>query len=372
MNLKIDMQATMIGLAVLIWVVIGSSARIDPALGLFFLGYFVLVAAIYGERRLAPMDVMIWGVLVSFAAVMAARNSLELLRIVYLVVELTAFTFIFRRPGAVATTAFINLIVIYAAFSLFWKLAIHGYGFWEREHLVFSGVIKFGMICAMGYTLLLLTPRRELRPGRLDLFKLAILFLGVVTTLSRTPMAFVVLVTAWYLLRNLSPTRWVLAGIGVAALAVPISQSRFFYASGSNGSLIERISLARAEAWQEGLDVFLTAPLFGPGGEAYRRANTWDLEYPHNLVMEVLINTGVVGLMVFAVLFVLRLRQMNGFHFAVLATAMTSGDIFLWIKVLFAGPRALDAHQTRATAPETTPVARPPTPGATPPRAQPA
>lgn len=372
MNLKIDLQATMIGLAVLVWVVIGSSARIDPTLGLFFLGFFVLVAAVYGERRLSPLDVLIWGVLVSFAAVMAAKNGLEVLRIVFLVVELTAFTFIFRRPGAVATTAFINLIVIYAAFSLFWKLFIDGYGFWEREHLVFSGVIKFGMICAMGYALLLLTPRAQLRPGRLDLIKLAILFLGVVTTLSRTPMAFVVLVTAWYLLRNLSPTRWVLAAVGVAALAVPISQSRFFYASGGGGSLIERISQARAEAWQEGWDVFLSSPLFGPGGEAYRRVNSWDLEYPHNLVMEVLINTGVVGLMVFALLFALRVRQMNGFHFAVLATSMTSGDIFLWIKVLFAGPRAIDAAQPRRKRPAAPKTSPSPMPDTAPPPAQPA
>ncbi|MFN3211398.1 MAG: O-antigen ligase family protein, partial [Roseovarius sp.] len=309
---------------------------------------------------------------VGFTTVFAARNAYDLLQITFLLIEVTAFSFIFRKPGAVATTAFINLIVIYAAFSLFWKLFIHGYGFWDREDMVFSGVIKFGMICAMGYALLLLTPRAQLRPGPFDIFKLGILFLGVVTTLSRTPMAFVVLVTAWYLMRNFSPTRWLLAGVGVAALAVPISQSRFFHSSGMGGSLIERILQQRAHAWQEAWDVFLSAPLFGPGGEAYRRMNSWDLRYPHNVFMDVLINTGVVGLMVFAVIFALRLRQMNGYHFAMLATSMTSGDIFLWLKVLIAGPRAVDATAARRKVRATPGTTAPALPDTAPPPAQPA
>ncbi|MFN3211428.1 MAG: hypothetical protein ACE369_21035, partial [Roseovarius sp.] len=69
MNLKIDLQATMIGLAVLGWVIIGSSARIAPEPGAVFLGFFLLVAAVYGERRLDPWDVAIWALLVGFTTV---------------------------------------------------------------------------------------------------------------------------------------------------------------------------------------------------------------------------------------------------------------------------------------------------------------
>ena len=218
MSLKFDLPAAMVGLAILLWLIIGSSARIDPIAGLVFLLFFVSVAVLYGKAQLARDDVVFWALFMVFVVIFGAKNEFTVQQILYLVVEFTAFMFIFRRPGATTSRAFLNLIVAYAAFSIFWKLFIDGYGFFAREHLVFNGVIKFGMICAMGYALVLLTPRAQMRPSRFELVMVAILLLGVVTSLSRTPLGFVVLVTGWYLLRKASLSRWIMIGAGLALL----------------------------------------------------------------------------------------------------------------------------------------------------------
>lgn len=68
----------------------------------------------------------------------------------------------------------------------------------------------------------------------------------------------------------------------------------------AGSGIVDRSSLQRFAFYQEALDLFRNAPLFGygPGAFSYLANNAAET-YPHNMILELLVNGGLIGLAMF-------------------------------------------------------------------------
>jgi O-antigen ligase len=124
---------------------------------------------------------------------------------------------------------------------------------------------------------------------------------------------------------------------------------------------IERQYLAgRGELWTQALQLFVERPLFGWGLDGFR-ANSWN--YPHNIFLEVMVEGGAVGLLLFLNVFRawrgqcrrsnLRTPSVSLVALALTVTAaQTSGDLFdsrgiFLMLALATPPRLLTTVQNR-------------------------
>lgn len=325
----------LIAFTILCWQVIGSSARGEQLLGTAFLCFFFLVALAYGRYRFSGFELLGSALILGVVLLYASQASFEIWRTVYFIVELLFFLAIFRQPGNVS---FIHLgawCAAYAIILLFWKVGIAGYGLLQRENMLISGPIKYSMISAIGYTLLLFRVRTTRYPRWPESLILILVLIGITSSLSRTPIAFSFAVTVWYLIRRASMTHKLLAGGAAFLFGGAVTQSRVFYIANSPGNLLERISGARYLAWEDAINLIRLEPLFGPGGQIFRETNRVFLEYPHNFILELLLNTGIVGTSIYLIVLLWQWRQWSMFNLTILAVSITSGDIYLWSKVLF-------------------------------------
>ncbi|WP_166418798.1 O-antigen ligase family protein [Cochlodiniinecator piscidefendens] len=334
----ITLRHNLIALGLVIWLGIGSSARLDPLAGFFFLAFFLLLAQQYGARALSHTEVigglMIGGVVFFFGL----QNPHEPLQIVMFLLELFTWMLIFKRPGNLSPVEIGIWVTVYAVSLLIWKVTLGGHGLFDREDMLINGPIKYAMICAIGYTFLLFRPRETKYPSMGEFAILALLMLAIFSALSRTPTAFACGMTLWFVLRRASLPQKILAGFAFAIAWGFLTQTRLFYVDQSGGNIAERVLAIRYLVWRDALLVIQTDPFFGAGGEIYRQTNVALVEYPHNLVLDLMLNTGLIGTFVFLVVLLSQLPRWTPFNLGLLAVSMTSGDIFLWIKTLFAPP----------------------------------
>lgn len=333
--MSLNLRHNAIAFGFLLWMIIGSSARIDTLAGLFFLGFFGSLAFAYGVRKLSRMDILGGGLGLLLALLWAIKNPLEPQQIIILVVEMFAWFLILSRVGNISPVHLGYWIAIYCITQLLWKVGIAGTGLLHRDNSLLNGPIKYGMISAIGYSVLLFRERTTRNPKPFELTVLILMLLAIMSSLSRMPIAFTFIVTIWYLVRYSTLTLKGLSFVGFAIAWGFLRETRMLAVNQSGNSLAERILAARYIAWTDALHVFRQNPTLGAGGDIYRDQNYVGLDYPHNLFLEILVNAGIFGLVIFVALFLGQFRKWTSINFGFFAVGMTSGNFFLWMKCMF-------------------------------------
>jgi O-antigen ligase len=334
-----------VAFSIVFWLVIGSTARLDLLIGLPIIAFFLVVALFSIAGSLDLKGVIFLTLMLPVSVWYDIQYGLSNTQITLHILEIVCFHMIFSRPGNVSAVSLIRVLILYALISLAWKFLFLGQSFWARENMVFNGPIKFAMICAAGYTLVLFSQVGMLKNPKL---KWAILFLflfAILTSWSRTALAFVVLVTGIYVI--FSGSLWKVFSLILcfaAALPILLTTRLAFTGDIDRVGLLEGIAGVRAIAWEDAISLFVEKPIFGPGAFDFQFSPFHELNYPHNIVLDILLNTGIVGLIVFTILLLMSLPRWNGINGAVFATALTSGDIFLWDAVFFAPKRKMTTN----------------------------
>lgn len=326
-----------VAVSIVLWLVIGSTARLDLQIGLPIIAFFLVVALFSIAGSFDFKGVIFLTLMLPVSVWYGIQYGLSNTQITLHVLEIICFHMIFSRPGNVSAASLIKVLFVYTFISLAWKFLYLGQSFWARENMMFNGPIKFAMICAAGYTLVLFSQVGILKNPKLKWLILFFFLFAILTSWSRTALAYTVFVTAIYVM--LSGSLWkVLSLILCIVAAVPVLLTTRLAFTGDIDSvgLLEGIAGVRAIAWEDAVNLFVEKPIFGPGAFEFQFSPFHELNYPHNIVLDILLNTGIVGLIVFTILLLMSLPRWNGMNGAVFATALTSGDIFLWDAVFFA------------------------------------
>lgn len=202
-----------------------------------------------------------------------------------------------------------------------------GPDFFTRSMAVahFSHVRHFGylgFLAAMAATALVTLP------GRFDLASLLLAgcaLFGIVATGSRGALlswlAFVLLLVCF------SPARWRVLAFSLAALTGSASLVWYLHSSGllESPNIFVRVQQlvavpgtelgsGRVQIWRDSLGVIARHPLFGMGTEAYRITGCCDrrVAQPHNFVLQLLMQFGLVGSALLAALCWRALRALGG------------------------------------------------------------
>jgi len=189
----------------------------------------------------------------------------------------------------------------------------------------FANVRHFGHVCflaAMSGAALVVLSRRL---GILSFALTCCALFGLIATGSRGPLL------AWMLfvglLCCLGPARWRLLACGLASL---VAMSALVWYLDSSGLLVTPNIFSRLEEtlrqrgggfdsgrlqlWLDSIHEIAAFPLFGQGPEGYLQSgccNTW-VNHPHNLILQMLMEFGVVGGAILALLCVQTIRLLGG------------------------------------------------------------
>jgi len=157
--MRLNLRHNIISFGFLLWLIIGSSARIDTLAGLIFLGFFGLLAFAYGARNLSRMDIIGGALGLCLALIWSVKNPLEPQHVIILVVEMFVWFLILSRVGNISPVHLGYWIAVYSITQLLWKVGIEGKGLLQRDDSLLNGPIKYGMISASGYSVLLFRER---------------------------------------------------------------------------------------------------------------------------------------------------------------------------------------------------------------------
>lgn len=333
MNLNI--RHNLIALGFLVWMIIGSSARIDMFSGMPFLAFFFFLAFVYGSRNLSINEVLGGCLGLSLAMFWAIQNPLGPGHTTILVLELFAWFIILSRAGNISTLHLGCWIAAYSIFQLLFKIGVEGQGLLQRDNSLLNGPIKYGMISAVGYSLLLFRERRTRHPRVFEMTVLTLMLLAIISSVSRTPIALALVLTIYYFLRYSTLTRQLVAAAALTITFLALRETRLFAVNLSADSAVIGILGARFIAWGDAVSVFIKSPILGSGGDAYRDQSLIDLDYPHNLFLETLVNTGIFGFVILVALLAAQIRRWTSINFCIFVVGLTSGNFFLWMKCLF-------------------------------------
>ena len=195
------------------------------------------------------------------------------------------------------------------------------FGFQSRDDRFFlNGPIVFGWI--MGFNALLSYFLYQNGKDWKFLF-LSVIFIGaMLLTGSKGPIVAAVFAVAMLSLRRINRlSTWLFVVFG--ALTIFASSSFVSQDNLERLSALERLWLGetseadygsvgtRYDAWLDSVDMFLENPIFGVGLGNWNDHAINKIDYPHNFIMEIMSETGVVGLFVFAIFFIYIVKESN-------------------------------------------------------------
>lgn len=351
-----NLRHNCVALSILLWMIIGSSARIHYLAGAWVLTIFLLCAVAYGARALSPKQIFGGFLGFIFVALYCVNSSFEPFQIIFFIIELGFFFIILSRPGNFSGFHLGVWIAIYSISLLVFKVGISGHSVFQRENSLLNGPIKYGMISSIGYACLLFRKRVEKYPSLFEICIIFLLFIAVISSLSRSTIAFTFLATAYYFLRQASTTYRVIAIIVPIIIWEQISDTRIFYLSDTTDTLALQILRERYIAWEDAIIVIKLDLILGPGNELYQQYNRIALEYPHNIFLDILVNSGLIGFVCITIMILSIIRRWNYINIGVFIVSLFSGNIFLWIKCIF----VFNEMKPRNLKPNFSPVGLPP------------
>ena len=171
--------------------------------------------------------------------------------------------------------------------------------------------------------------------------------LGIALTGSRGGLitAMVALLIVPLAMTNLSPGKLVstIAMLGISgALAVAFVPDTLIQRLSTTGESVQDLSLGgRFRLWQAGMHAFFQRPVMGFGTSAFKQAITPEMgsltQLAHNSYISVLVEEGIIGLMLFLLMFllvvgpILRLPRLERrFALVLLATTMVAMSPLTW------------------------------------------
>lgn len=159
--------------------------------------------------------------------------------------------------------------------------------------------------------------------------------------------AIILIVFVFPLARLLGPKRLitasVISGIGVAgAFAVlPQTTREFLQLRFIEQTLVQRYASSRDYLTEQTLDLWSTYPLFGGGVDSFYalQPGGYEFGYPHNLVLATAAESGLIGLIFFAIAVLASTLSLKGARFqeAPHAWLLSMGGLYIMMASLFSG-----------------------------------
>lgn len=166
----------------------------------------------------------------------------------------------------------------------------------------------------IGISMIIITDKKELSRLQLIFWSLNILLglLIVIFSASRGPfiaLIFLILFYGYELMKEKTNKKYFKISFGVISVLVfcgVITKSNYFEVSlqriltlfSLDSSKVVDVTNGRSAMYEKGLEFFKNSPIFGNGGQYFLIKSGYDI-YPHNIVIEILSDFGLVGIIVF-------------------------------------------------------------------------
>ncbi len=338
--MHLSFRKNIVTLGFLLWIAIGSSAREDNLfIGTGALLFFFLLFVAYGRKSFEKRQILTLSLMVIFILTSTMKMGMEPNKILFFLLEFLFWFSILNSKKNISELHIIGWFSLYTISLLLWKIFLSKYDLFHRATMLVNGPIKYSMISLIPYTLLLFRERSKKHPTAIEFLILSVLLLSIFSTLSRTVAAVASIVTIFFVIRNANILQKTLTIIGFSFLWTIVNQTRLFYIGNSEEvGLLKGIFGVRYLAWEEALMLIKDDLIFGVGLTSFKQTNSFNLDYPHNLFIEVLVNTGILGLTTLLLITLMQARNFNSYNLILLITSMTSGNIFLWMKALLILP----------------------------------
>lgn len=367
----------------------GASAWFNPAtLTLIGGGYLVLAtAAFFPSERVSQLFILLnvgWlGLLLAFNGRASGKLATRLLALAPLLLcyvpaatDTSDFPFVIKKfEGAILATilasalfytslkrtdvdgfqrAWIATGVAVLIMTILYKLQ---YGFFDRQvRFLFNGPIVFGWLMGSISVLSLYRATRSEWVTRWIVVG-AVFALAVIWSASKGPLVALSVTCSVILLTGGARRSLVVAGLalGLIALLLAVAPEQAFDRFRGISDLIGRDagvydgSIApRKIAWQQAIGLFQSSPITGVGLGNFQFFTNLSLTYPHNIFLESLAETGMLGLagllMTLGLVFAMT-TPLGRFWLLFIVVAMQfSGDIS-YLRIALATPIALAAHK---------------------------
>jgi O-antigen ligase len=246
------------------------------------------------------------------------------------VTKLVNYSFLSFTGGAILCMAIntkaeikihkVTILFMLALFflAMLWKLR---YGFWDRSIVYFmNGPIVFGK--HMGVALILLISLSGVFKSSFRFVLYMCFCFGVVWSMSKGPILATLFTLVWIFyeqskwnLKNIA--KYVACFLAFCAISIPLFEYilnselpikrvltglvALVGGDYSSGSVAYGSVGSRLDFYEHSLMLFLSDPLFGIGVGEWGATYSDDINYPHNFFMEILAETGIVGVLFIAI-----------------------------------------------------------------------
>lgn len=250
---------------------------------------------------------------------------------------------------------YIKVAIFIVLLTFFWKLH---YGFWDRDVRFFiNGPIVFGWLAGLSI-IIILVGLQNYRKNFYYLVAIMLMLVSMIWSASKGPMIGLLVVYLIYTFKSQSfraslsliligiffigilviiPANWI-TNESIARLLESFDRSSTLYSeSGSIG--------IRIIAWESAWQMFLENKLFGVGPTNWKNnSEVGFLDYPHNLILELLSEVGLIGFLFFltTIIFIyLNTSAMGKYIMIYILLCMSfSGDVS-YLRFLISIPLAI-------------------------------